>query len=135
MDIVNFPFSRFQSDEPLRPWLPVTIKNPQSNPSATFNTIGLIDTGADECAIPASYASLLGHDLLAGKTKTINTGNGPSTAYSHTVCFDIAGIKIENVRIDFMPNLFFVLLGVRSFLSNYILTVDYRKKVFSLTNS
>lgn len=134
MDIVNFPFFRFQPDDQLRPWLPVTIKNPHSNPPPTFKTIGLIDTGADECAIPASYASLLGHDLLAGETKTINTGNGPSTAYSHTVCFDIAGIKIENVLIDFMPNLSVVLLGVRSFLSNHILTIDYRKKVFSLTN-
>jgi hypothetical protein len=84
MDIVNFPFRRFQPNEPLRPWLPVTIKNPHANPPQTIKTIGLIDTGADECAIPAGYASLLGHDLLAGQTKTINTGNGSTIAYSHT---------------------------------------------------
>jgi len=31
-----------------------------------------------------------------------------------------------------MPNLNIPLLGVKSFLSNFILTVDYPKKVFSL---
>jgi len=30
---------------------------------------GLIDTGADECAFPASFATLLGHNLQAGQVK------------------------------------------------------------------
>jgi hypothetical protein len=34
--------------------------------------------------------------------------------------------------IDFMPNLNVVLLGVKSFLSSFVLTVDYKKSVFSL---
>lgn len=132
MDVIDFPFFKFQDDEPLRPWLPVTIINPHVDPPKTFKTFGLIDTGADECSIPASYALLLGHNLTAGTQKTIYTGNGPSVAYGHTVCFDILGIKIENVLIDFMPNLFVVLLGVKSFLSNYLLTVDYKKLTFSI---
>ncbi len=38
---------------------------------------------------------------------------------------------------DFMPNLFTPLLGVRNFLNNFILTIDYPNKTFSLrfTNS
>jgi hypothetical protein len=52
--------------------------------------------------------------------------------YAHTLSFEIEGIKIESVLIDFMPNLNVVLLGVKSFLSNFILTVDYKKSVFSL---
>jgi hypothetical protein len=35
--------------------------------------------------------------------------------------------------VDYMPNLHIPLLGVKSFLSNFILTVDYPNKVFSLT--
>ena len=104
MDIIDAPFLKFSPDELPRPWLPLTIRNPHTNQA--INVYGLIDTGADECAIPAAYA--------------------------HTLCFETRGIKIENVLIDFMPNLNVVLLGVRSFLSNFVLTVDYKKSVFSL---
>ena len=93
---------------------------------------GLIDIGADECAVPAHYAPLIGHDLQAGVQKSINTGNGVTIAYAHTLSFETHGIKIENVLIDFMPNLNVVLLGVKSFLSSFVLTVDYKKSVFSL---
>ncbi len=34
--------------------------------------------------------------------------------------------------LTFMPNLFVPLLGVRSFLNHFILTVDYPHQVFSL---
>jgi len=34
--------------------------------------------------------------------------------------------------IDFMPNLYVPLLGVKSFLSNFILTIDYPRQIFSL---
>ena len=130
MDIVNFPFLKLTSDDIARPWLPVTIINPHTE--QVINTYGLIDTGADECAVPAGYAPLIGHNLQAGTAKTINTGNGATTAYSHTLCFETCGIKIDNVMIDFLPNLNFVLLGVKSFLSNFILTVDYKNSTFTL---
>ena len=97
-----------------------------------LRAFGLIDTGADECAVPASYAPLFGHNLLAGTHKTINTGNGLSVAYSHTLSFEIQGVRIENILIDFMPNLNVVLLGVKSFLANFTLTIDYLHSNFSL---
>jgi len=37
------------------------ITNPGTGMS--LNAFGLIDTGADECALPASYVSLLGYNL------------------------------------------------------------------------
>jgi predicted aspartyl protease len=63
-----------------RPILQIRIINPHSGNN--YRTYGIIDTGADECAIPASYASLLGHNLQAGKIKRIRTGNGETLAYS-----------------------------------------------------
>jgi len=94
--------------------------------------LGLIDTGADECALPARYAAILGHNLEAGTVKEINTGNGTTIAYSHTVKIEIEGFTVQDTLIDFMPNLHTVLLGTKSFLSNFILTVDYPRRVFSL---
>jgi hypothetical protein len=58
-----------------RPMLPIRIINPHVV-GGVYRTIGLIDTGADECAIPATYASILGHNLLSGLSKQIGTGNG-----------------------------------------------------------
>lgn len=130
MDVITNPFLKLHPNDIPRPWLPITILNPHTGQS--IKVYGLIDTGADECAIPADYAPLIGHDLQAGIQKTINTGNGPTTAYAHTLCFETDGIKIDNVLIDFMPNLNVVLLGVRSFLSNFTLTVDYKNSAFSL---
>jgi predicted aspartyl protease len=104
----------------------VTIINPETHKEIRVSA--LIDTGADECAIPASFAPLLGHNLQAGQLKRISTGHGITIAYSHTTRI----ISTQDVLVDFMPNLSIPLLGVRSFLSNFILTVDYPSKQFSL---
>lgn len=70
-----------------RPVLHIKIIN--SSTGLGVRTYGLIDTGADECAVPASFAAMLGHNLQAGVTRKINTGNGETTAYSHTTKFEI----------------------------------------------
>jgi predicted aspartyl protease len=92
----------------------------------------LIDTGADECAFPASFALLLGHNLQAGQAKKISTGNGITIAYGHITRIAIEGFSTQDVSVDFMPNLNIPLLGVKSFLGNFVLTIDYPQKVFSL---
>lgn len=129
MKLLNLPFTKL-SDDIGRPLLVVSIINPHNNKK--IKIVGLIDTGADECALPASYAPLLNHNLKLGKKKEIQTGNGVTYAYSHTVRIEIDSFTSQNVLIDFLPNLHTPLLGVQSFLSNFILTLDYRKKVFSL---
>ncbi len=128
--VIESPFKKFSEGDIPRPWVPATITNPHSGKSTKI--WGLIDTGADECALPADYAILLGHNLQAGKPKTVNTGNGITLAYSHTMCIKVNNIELENILIDFMPNLQTCLLGVRNFLSKFVLTVDYPKKRFSL---
>lgn len=130
MKLHDIPFTKLSPDDIPRPWLPVTIINPHANKSV--KVLGLIDTGADECALPASYAAILGHNLQAGTAKEINTGNGKTIAYSHTVRMEIFDVTIKETLIDFMPNLYVPLLGVKSFLSNFILTVDYPELKFSL---
>ena len=130
MKIVDFPFTKLSPGDIARPWLTVTIINAHSG--RQINVLGLIDTGADECALPAAYASLLGHNLQAGKPKEINTGNGVTTAYSHSSQIKVADFTVEQTLIDFMPNLSVPLLGMKNFLSNFILTVDYPNLRFSL---
>jgi len=130
MPIRNYPFSVIRPGDIARPYLPVTIINPSTN--MQIKVYALIDTGADECAFPASFAPILGHNLQAGQPKKISTGNGITIAYSHITRIVIEGFSTQDVLVDFMPNLNIPLLGVKSFLSNFILTVDYPNKVFSL---
>jgi predicted aspartyl protease len=136
MPIDECPFTSIDNVA-FRPYLPINIINPHTGNN--LKTIGLIDTGADECAIPASIASLLGHNLQNGKIKTIGTGNGLTIAYTHTTKFEIYHpisfellYTVSDTPIDFMPNLHMVLLGVKSFLSRFILEINYPKKTFSI---
>ena len=106
MVLVDIPFLRFGKNDIARPWLPTTIVNPHSGKQADI--YGLIDTGADECALPATYA------------------------YAHTVQLKIKGLKTRRTLIDFLPNLQVPLLGMKNFLANFILTIDYPRSRFSL---
>lgn len=130
MPIRNYPFSIARPGDIARPYLPVTIINPTAGKQ--LKVFALIDTGADECAFPASFAPPLGHNLQSGQQRKISTGNGITTAYSHTTRIEIEGFTTQEVLIDFMPNLNIPLLGVRSFLNNFVLTIDYPNKTFSL---
>ena len=131
MAIRNYPFSIIRPGDISRPYLPITILNPDTN--MEIKVYALVDTGADECAFPASFAPLLGHNLQAGQMKRVHTGNGITVAYSHTSRIIIEGFSTQDVLVDFMPNLNIPLLGVKSFLGNFILTIDYPNKLFSLT--
>ena len=130
MPIRNYPFSIARPGDIARPYLPITIIN--SSARKQLKVFALIDTGADECAFPASFAPLLGHNIQSGQQRKISTGNGITTAYSHTNRIEIEGFTTREVLIDFMSNLNIPLLGVRSFLNSFVLTIDYPNKTFSL---
>lgn len=119
--------------------LPIRILSSHTNKAC--KTWGLIDTGATECVIPAAIAKMLGYDVEKGEPKKITTGNGEVQAYRHafSITFyhpDDPETKVihtlDNVSINCMPNLPVVLLGVEGFLSNFILNINYPKRVFSL---
>jgi|ERR1035437_886851 predicted aspartyl protease len=124
------PFRTLSPGQIARPCLEIELINPHTD--RFVSVLALIDTGADECAMPAELAGMLGHDLTKGKRKQIRTGSGIAESYSHTVDIKIEGLTISNVLIDFMPNLHVSLLGVKSFLGSFILTVNYPKKIFIL---
>lgn len=130
MLVKDYPFVKARSGDIARPYLPITIINPENQKE--INVFALIDTGADECAFPSSFALPLEHNLQSGYQKKISTGNGVTIAYSHTVCIKTFDFMTEEVLIDFMPNLHIPLLGVKNFLGNFILNIDYPNKKFSI---
>ena len=137
MPIRNFPFLQFTKSAIPRPFLPIKIINPHTGRS--HSTYGLIDTGADDCAVPAYIAPILGRNLESGSEKSIITGNGAAIAFAHTTRFEIydphgdLAHTVQDALIDFMPNLNIVLLGVKSFLGEFVLNIDYPNQVFSIT--
>lgn len=139
MPLTDCPFISFGNGV-YRPVLAVRIINPHAK--MITPTYGIIDTGADDCAVPAGFAPLLGHNLQSGISKDISTGNGVTIAYSHMTQFEICNphtgkllYTVSDTPIDFLPNLHVVLLGVNSFLSKFILQIDYPNKTFSISKS
>lgn len=115
MLVENYPFAITRPGDIARPYLPITIINPENE--KRLNVFALVDTGADECALPASFSPPLGHNLQSGYQKKISTGNGITIAYGHTINIAAFNFTAENIVIDFMPTLHIPLLGVKSFLS------------------
>jgi len=137
MPIRNCAFKRIDSFRPPQPILPVKIINPENNKS--IRQWGIIDTGADDCAIPAWVAEKLGHNLKKGSSKHIDTASGSSIAYSHTTTILILHpdtyiqiYELDNIPVDFVPDLLYPLWGVNNFLSRFILEVNYPHQLFSL---
>ncbi|MBM4035083.1 MAG: hypothetical protein FJ291_25345 [Planctomycetes bacterium] len=141
MATIRRPFHVYLPGDPPRPMLQVRIINPASGLAVA--AWGLVDTGADDCALPASYAPLLGHNLQAGLRRTVGTGNGDTDAYAHTTRIEVFAVPlgrrtgrpvftIPDTLIDFLPNLPCVLLGVSSFLSDTILRINYPKQYFTV---
>ncbi len=148
MPIINYPFTRLGPDSPFHPFLIIEVVNRQNGFSQQMPA--LIDTGADECTIPGFYAGKLGFALEKGKRKDIFTAGGESKAYGHRCTINIFArvgtiekpivdynnvvITIRNVFLDFASDLksLYALMGVENFLSEYILTIDYPRQVFSI---
>ncbi len=130
MPVRNQQFQKLRPDQIGRPMLYVRYLNPHSGKE--LKTWAMIDTGADDCAIPAGYAEILDHDLHAGAEHHVTTGNGATVGYKHTMQIEIPGFCTQDSLITFLPNLHIPLLGVRTFLSNFVLEVDYRNQNFSL---
>lgn len=69
MPKIDYPFIKFKLGDYPRPFLPITIVNPHSG--MQLESYALVDSGADECAFPASFAEILEHNLTSGKRKSI----------------------------------------------------------------
>lgn len=113
-----------------RPYLFVTLINPDNNKNIKISA--LIDTGADECCFPIEIGYLLGHNFKLGRLKKISTANGDIEAFSHTNRIFIDDFMTKDLLIDFSDKLKIPILGVRNFLSDFILTINYPEKYFIL---
>lgn len=142
MPIVDFPFIKTGRADS-RPALFVRLVGPGG--IHFQDTIGLVDTGASSCCVPMGYANILGLDPAAGTSRLVRTANGISKAYEYNTGCEIKvwdtneyyndrkvlAYDVLRPSILFMPDLTDVLLGV-AFLDEKILTIDYKRKVFSL---
>ncbi len=137
MPVKNFPFRDIGGHGKPRPYLYVNYINPHTGDS--LSAWALIDTGADDCVLPAEFAEMLGHDLEAGTLTNIISANGASEAYRHTMKIEIPNqetgdslFSTQETMITFIPGLKQPLLGTDSFLCHFRLTVDYPIEQFSL---
>jgi len=148
MPIINYPFTRLGLYSLFQPFLTIEVVNPENGFSQQMPA--LIDTGADECTIPGFYATKLSLPLEKGEPKSFLTARGDATAYGHRctinifamsgtaqkprVDYDTIIITIPTQLVDFAPELTssYALLGVENFLREYVLTIDYPRRVFSI---
>lgn len=137
MPVKNFPFRDIGGHGKPRPFLYVNYINPHTGIS--FPTWALIDTGADDCVLPAEFAELLGYNLKAGTLTNIISANGSSDAYRHTMRIEIPDqntgdplFSTQETKVTFINGLKQPLLGTDSFLCHFRLTINYPIEQFSL---
>ncbi len=138
MPIKDYPFQSFELGGPRRPILPVKIINPYTKKSIV--SLGLIDTGSEECAVPAYLAKALGHNYKKGTAKDFISASGTGTAYSHTTKIEIIipgkkKVIIPATTIDFIEGLPNILLGESGFLERYKLIIDYPRLLLSIKDT
>ncbi len=124
-ELRDIPFMKITKYDVPRLWLPITINK-------KLRTYGLVDTGADECCLPAPYAAILGLDPQKGVQRAISTGNSKTLAYAHKVSIAIGSFEAGDIVVNFMPNLHVPLLGVSGFLDRFNMVLDYPRRKFSL---
>lgn len=131
-----------------RPMLWIRVSNPKLPKSPQVVTLAIVDTGADDCLFPADTAVAVGHVLKSVLPKTISGINSATVAYPHTSRIEIlatlanggpstnALYTIKNTLVDFMESgnnqKVPFLLGTKSFLSKFVVTIDYPNSRFSI---
>ena len=124
--------------KPAGPALNLKLFNPHTKKD--WKTFGFIDTGADECTMPASIAQELGHNLKRGDKIPFDSCAGEGFAYRHTtdihIYHPITKKIVHTIRggyVDYAEDLKFALIGRNNFLNMFVLCIDYPKEIFSLT--
>ncbi len=121
-------FTQIGIKDRFRPYFEIIIRN--ENTGKEIKTFGLLDTGADESALPGFYAKILGHDLDKGNKKEIMVAGGKTEAFRHTNKFLIPKIGlIKDILIDFIPNLHIPIIGL-NIIENYNVFLYYQNRYF-----
>jgi len=109
-----------------------------------MDILGIIDTGADNGALPPSLAVLTERDLRSGASREIIMSYPVSAAYSHSCRiddFDTTALLHKQPKflytrsdtsLDVTPNLHSRLQKVDNFLDRVILYIDYPRLALSI---
>ncbi len=143
MKIHNYPFTTLRGIA--RPMLWVRLSSLDGK-KRSEPILAKIDTGSDACIFPFDVLYDLGHKLRPNEeAMSIGSTTGTGKGYSREVMLDIletlpdgsAGSKViynlPKVVVYFVwnnKNQF--LLGAKDFLDHFVLTLDYKKRSFSL---
>ncbi len=154
MPIRNFPFMRLNMLRQSRPALGLRFIRCDDNKKA-FRTFGIVDTGAERCSLPFSYAIALGFkEEELGTPQDLGSAGGKILGYPCVINVEVyeanysdSGVKRssegpqENTKkvyvlceipVYFIKSLNEVLIGNEGFLDQFILRINYPKQTFSL---
>jgi hypothetical protein len=116
----------------LRPYLAINLLTA----TKSFACYALIDSGADDCIFPASFAAQLGIDYLTGRHYPFGgVGKKDQDAYFFDVEMDIVGIIRYQLAIGFTTSLEqngHGLLGQNGFFDRFSLGFHHPRGVFAL---
>lgn len=142
MQIKNYPFTSLRGRD--RPMLLVRISDSDGT-KRTVPLLAKIDTGCDGCIFPFDIAEELGYDIKSAEQVPVETTSIPTEAHRiDSMMIEVIGMstdgspdekilyRIPKVPIYFVKNTKQFLLGVEGFLDQFVLTVDYPNRVFSL---
>ena len=140
---VSLPYSEFpvpasapfpNGQKACRPLVLAQIKGSNGN---QFTCIACLDSGADHCVFPLSFAVALGLDPLQMKAQmTSGIGNIANMTY-----YDTIEIEIPNTPLSFSTLAGFTqgldalgmgLLGQFGFFDHYTVTFDHRARLFHI---
>lgn len=106
------------------------------NGTRSFRSYALIDSGADDCIFPASFARQLGLNYLAGRHYPFGgAGDGNQDAYFFDLELDIIDISRYAVPIGFSPSVEKFghgVLGQNGFFDRFSLSFHLARGVFSI---
>ncbi len=126
----------------------IRVSNPKAPNIPPVLALAIVDTGADDCLFPADTAIRVGHVLKSVPPKPISGINSSSVAYPHTSRVEILATLVnggpsrkvlytmKSTLVDFMESgknqSVPFLLGTKTFLNNFVLTIDYPNRRFSI---
>jgi len=139
---VTYPFVKYSYPDgsfKLVTEIPIRITN--TNDGNQIDCYALIDTGADGNLFTKKLATDLGHNFQGdGVISSVNSGiGGSSDVYKHSFSIGVFSEDLKNIVWTSNPCLtdcidaeIPLLLGVKGFLENFELTINYQKNTISL---
>jgi hypothetical protein len=146
---MRFPFIIFpslpsaafpQATRVKRPLLFFTLQRGDKS----INGLAIVDSGADECIFPASWAALLGIAIPNPNTYVFSgTADAPQIAYFENVTMHVwnTGANPGSVAFSFdlyagfcdtLEHVGMGLLGQNGFFSRYVITINHAENCFDI---